>query len=334
MTHFTQLGLSGSPDNKPETKPQEKISLTQSSEAQRPHSNPNKFTGKQKTAALVGSLIATSLLGVFLLESGCSKESDKTVTIATPNQTVASQPPPSISTPPIATSAPTASQPPAKKKSRQRKLSASTYTNPTYGVSFRYPTYETLKEGDQANQELLGLGPLETNFIQPGGTTISAVELPRKLYAGTNFNAAFFNVSVNPKLSSEECEQFAFPETSDPGTDPITTSKTKVGATEFHAVEGFAGEGNNQADVKYYHVFQNGSCYEFALGLETAEEAIPDDIKPAVKPPVKPVDRNEVFRKLNWILSTVKIQPLAAPEKTIPEVATGTPTATTNSNNQ
>src|ERR1700674_1839595 len=106
MTHFTQLGLSGSPDKKPETKPQEKTSLNQSSEAQRPHSNPNKLTGKQKTAALIGSLIATALLGVFLLESGCSKESDKTAPIAAPNQTAASQLLAPISAPPIATSTP------------------------------------------------------------------------------------------------------------------------------------------------------------------------------------------------------------------------------------
>ena len=51
------------------------------------------------------------------------------------------------------------------------------------------------------------------------------MELPRKLYAGTDFNAAFFNVSVNPKLTSEECGQFAFPLTLDPQTDPVATSK-------------------------------------------------------------------------------------------------------------
>jgi hypothetical protein len=243
---------------------------------------------------------------------------------------VAAQLPPPISATPI--SASTASQPPAKKKPRQRKLAASTYTNPTYGVSFRYPTYGSLKEGEQANLELDGLGPLETNFIHPGGDTISAVELPRKLYTGTDFNAAFFNVSVNPKLTAEQCQQFAFPETTD-ATDPVVSSKTKVGATEFQAVEGFAGEENRQADVKYYHVFQNGSCYEFALGLETVAEDIPDEITPAAKPTLKPVDRNEVFRQLNWILSTVKIQPIAVPdvpEKTVPEIAADTPTTSTN----
>jgi hypothetical protein len=322
MTHFTQLGLSGSPDKKPETKPQ---TPNVSPGGQRPHATAKQPTSK-KTVAVVGSLIATSLLGIFLLESGCSKDSNKTATIAVPIQTVATQPSAPILTVPASTSTMVASHPPAKKKSRQRKLSASTYTNPTYGVSFRYPKYGSLKEGDDANLELDGLGPLEMNFVRPGGTTVSAIELPRKLYAGTNFNAAFFNISVNQKMTSEECEQFAFPETDDPATDPVVLSTTKVGATEFHAIEGFAGGESNQADVKYYHVFQNGSCYEFALGLETAAEVIPDEIKPAVKP----VDHDEVFRQLNWMLSTVKIQPVALREKTTPEVATETQTAPTN----
>jgi hypothetical protein len=319
MAHFTQLGLSGKPE----------ISNGKTSP------NTKQLTSKHKTATLIGSLFATALLGVFVLESGCSKESDKTATIATPNQTLASQPSAPIATMPI--SSPAASQPPAKKKSRQRRLSASTYTNPAYGVSFRYPKYGNLKEGDKANMELDGLGPLETNFIQPGGTTISAVELPRKLYAGTNFNAAFFNVSMNPKLTAEQCGQFAFPETTD-AADPVVSSKTKVGATEFSSVEGFAGEESNQADVKYYHVFQNGSCYEFALGLETTAEATldqtKDEVKPTIKPAFKPVNRNEVFRKLNWILSTVKIQPVAVPEKPVPEVAADMPGAPADTHNQ
>jgi hypothetical protein len=323
MAHFTQLGLSGNPDKKPETKPQLKTLPNVSSREHRSHSNANRPISRP---AVLGSLIATSLLGLFLLESGCSKGSDKTSATTTPNQTVASPSSTPTSTVPVSTSTPPASQPPAKKKSRQRKLSASIYTNPTYGVSFRYPKYDSLREGNAGNLNLDGLGPLETNFIQPGGTIISAVEVPRKLYAGTDFNAAFFNVSMNSKLTPAECAQFAFPETGDAETDPVTISKTKVGATEFNSVEGFAQTEENQADVKYYHVFQNGNCYEFALGLETTVQAVPDKNRPTLKT----VDPNEVFRQLNWILSTTKIVPVDLPEKTVPEVATETPAAPAN----
>jgi hypothetical protein len=323
MTHFTQLGLSAGPDHKPEIKAQGKTIPKVSRESEGSPSEASKPAGKQKTAALVVSLLATALLGMFVLESGCSKESDKTSTIAPPNQMVVPQVPTPTSAP--STAPPLASQPLAETKPRQRRLRASAYTNPAYGVSFRYPTSGRLQEGDDANLELDGLGKVEMNFVQPGGTRISALELPGKSYAGTDFHAAFFNVSVNPKLSSEQCEQFAFPERAE--TDPPPTSKTRVGLTEFRAVEGFAEEENNQAQVKYYHVFQNGSCYEFALGLETAAQAMPDENQAALKPAIRPVDRNQVFRQLNWILSTVKIRPVAVPPKSVPEVATDTAAA-------
>jgi hypothetical protein len=323
MTYFTELGLSGNPDKKSESKPQGKNPLNPP-QRQGPNSDGKKPNSKQKTAAVVGSLIATSLLGVFLLESGCSKESDKAAATATPIQTAPNPTPAPLLAPPIPAT-PVASQPPTKKKSRQRKLSASTYENPAYGFSFRYPKNSSLAEGDEAILELAGLGPVEMNFVQLGGTTVSAVELPRKSYAGTDLNTAFFNVSVNPELTSTECAQFAFPQTGDPENDPVGISKTKVGVIEFETVERFAETENTLADVKFYHVFQNGSCYEFALGLETAGEANPDDVKT-----VKPVDRNEVFRQLSWILSTVKIQPVPPQQKITPEVAAETPAAATN----
>jgi len=325
MAQFTQLGISANQDKQPEVRPQGKTMPNLSSQGQRPRPNEKKPDGKKKTAALIGSLIATAVLGTFVLESGCSKESNKTAAIATPNQPVTTQP---IQTLPTSASTPVvASQPPAKKKARQRKLSASSYTNPDYGVSFRYPKYDNLKQADRTILEPAGAGPVEMNYVQPGGSTISTVELPRKLYAGTDFNSAFFNVSVNPKLTAAECEQFAFAGTDNPENNSAAASKTKVGATEFYAVESFGEEENNEADVKYYHVFQNGSCYEFALGLETVAQGLSDDSKPAVKP----VNHNEVFRQLNWILSTVKIQPIAAEKKNVPEVAADTPTESTNS---
>jgi hypothetical protein len=66
------------------------------------------------------------------------------------------------------------------------------------------------------------------------------------------------------------------------------------------------------ADARYYHVYQNGACYEFTLGMQTAEEA---------KEGVKPIDRELVFQQLEKILASVKIKPEA-----VPTVATGAPT--------
>jgi len=211
-----------------------------------------------------------------------------------------------------------AAKKPAHKTSRQRTLLASNYTNPLYGVSFRYPKNYSLQEGDKANLEWAALKPVQMNFVQPGGTTLTMVELPNRQYPGTDFAAAFFTLSVNTNLTAATCGQFASPDKghaeaspSPDGTAPAAPaptaepSKVKLGAAEFTEVENSGGETAKDADAKYYHVFQNNTCYEFTLGLETAKDGTKDG--------VKPVDRTEVFRKLNWMLSTVKIQPAGVP---------------------
>jgi len=84
-----------------------------------------------------------------------------------------------------------------------------------------------------------------------------------------------------------------------------------VGDLELRATEAVSGEGARQSDSKYFHVFQNGSCYEFGLNVTTvaSEEGV-----------MKHVDRDKVFSSLEQILSTVKINPVVA----TPEVTAGT----------
>ncbi len=328
MSQFTQLGLSGTPERKPQGGTQNTAKTDHSTKL-----DEQTFNGKQKAVALMGWLVVTSLLGAALLESGgCSKGTRKSGSLSSnagnPAAYTAPQPAP--------TDAPVAAsdvKKPLKRKSRQHKLSASTYVNPVYGVSFRYPKDGSLKEGDRANLEWAELGPVEMNFVENGGTTIAAVELPRGLYPSTDFTSAFFNVSVNTQLTSAQCEQFAFPGPSQPQdhaegnqenesapAPEVELSKVKLGDAEFTEVQESGSAAASQADARYYHVFQNGTCYEFALGLETATNA-PHG--------TRAVNRNEVFRKLNWILSTVKITPAGVPAGMPAEVATRTPAAPT-----
>jgi hypothetical protein len=326
MTYFTQLGLSGEPERKPEN-----TGVRKTSQGQRSQPGEKKFNGKQKTAIVICSLIATSLLGVSLLETGCSKESDKSTHISAPSPASAGTGMSELAaTAPQTTlaPAPVAAKKHLQKKSRQRTLIASTYSNPVYGVTFSYPKLYSLKEGDKADMEWTALKPAQMNFVQPGGNTLSAIELPGRLYPGTDFASAFFNLSVNTKLAAAECEQFASPAAShvdgSPSAEAATASlettpsaeasKVNVGAAEFTEVESSSVEAAKHSDAKYYHVFQNGACYEFALGLETKGDGATGGMKP--------VDHNEVFRKLNWMLSTVKIQPAGVPAPAVQSAGT------------
>ena len=87
-------------------------------------------------------------------------------------------------------------------------------------------------------------------------------------------------------------------------------SKLMLGDLELRATEAVSGEGTRQSDAKYFHVFQNGSCYEFALNVTTV--ASQDGL-------IKHVDRDKVFDRLEKILATVKINPVT------PEVTAETP---------
>jgi hypothetical protein len=98
-----------------------------------------------------------------------------------------------------------------------------------------------------------------------------------------------------------------------PSTDS-SNSKLMLGDLELRATEAVSGEGTRQSDSKYFHVFQNGSCYEFALNVTTV--ASEDGL-------TKHVDRDKVFNRLEQILATVKINPVQAPE-----VAAETPAPT------
>jgi len=98
-----------------------------------------------------------------------------------------------------------------------------------------------------------------------------------------------------------------------------SNSKLMLGDLELSATEAVSGEGTLQSDSKYFHVYQNGACYEFVLNVTTdaSEEGI-----------VKHVDRDKVFNRLEQILSTVKINPVAAPDVTAEAPATPTAPAT------
>lgn len=104
-----------------------------------------------------------------------------------------------------------------------------------------------------------------------------------------------------------------------PSAPEAQGSKLLLGDMELRGTEAVSGEGTRQSDSKYFHIFQNGSCYEFALNVTTV--ASQDGI-------IKHVDRDKVFGRLEQILGTVKINPVAAPEVTAESPATPAVSAT------
>lgn len=264
----------------------------------------------------VGILMLASSLGIFLLgTNGCSKGTRQPAVVDSGNQNLqnsaAQAPAANLALP----TAPVASQPATPKKVAKKRPATVAYTDKIYGVSFRYPRKYALKTGDQID----GKSAVPMNFVQPGGIPLAAVEMPGNSYPGTDFSAALFNVSVNKSLTSEECTQFSFPKSEQGENRPGSPSKVKVGETEFNQVEDFGPM--KSADAKYYHVFENGACYEFAMAVGTSGAQADGQ--------TQPVDRDAVFKKLEKILGTIKVEPMPQPQVATGETVkpAGTPVA-------
>jgi hypothetical protein len=261
---------------------------------------------------MAATLVATFTIGT----NGCSKS--KPVAVLNPT--------PAITQPAAMTSIPSPAPVVAKQTKSPRQHKLTTFKNKEYAISFRYPTHYTVKEGEETDQTQTSVTSAAMNFAQPGGMTLSTIELPEKLYTGTDFASAFFTVNVNPKMTADECTQFAFPEKTELDNNSDGPSEVNVAGTDYTEMDDVVSDGTLQANAHYYHLYQNNVCYEFALGLQTASEETNKDLKP--------VNRDKVFDKLQWMLSTVKIKATdATPEvaKTTVEPSTTTSATTANS---
>ncbi|MGH9502159.1 MAG: hypothetical protein ACRD20_04845 [Terriglobales bacterium] len=260
----------------------------------------------------VGALGALAMFAAVIVIGSCSRSSNP----------VAAQPQPLQ--PPVSTPAVTASVPgpiPAPPKTRAKKHRAATlaYVNREYGLSFKFP------RNYQLNTASATAEAHEMNFVHSGGVTLAALEMPGNSYPGTDFKSASVNVSVNPGMTSEACSQFALPEAGAAADmSPAKIEQVKIGAIEFEEMENPGGAMMKQGNAKYYHLFGNGSCYEFALGIGTDSDRNVEEITP--------VDREKVFARLEKILATVTLQPAVMPETAapVPAVASTAPADSSN----
>ncbi|MGA7575242.1 MAG: hypothetical protein WCA97_14745 [Terriglobales bacterium] len=249
-----------------------------------------------------GAGLAT--LGLLLAAIACSKQSPKPalVGVSSPAANLAmataqASIPTNAANPAVAESSGLVKAP-AKKTTKHRPADV-TYSDANYGVSFLYPRKAELISGDKMQRELIAVGDVPMNFTQPGGVAVASVALPGSSYAGTDFASASFNVNVNRGLSEQECSHFAFVDTRDGDGEPVDAEKVKVGSTDMEVTSTFTASAMKQAETKYYHNYENGTCYEYVLGLGTEGFATEGGIEP--------VNRDEVFAKLEKILATVTV---------------------------
>jgi hypothetical protein len=266
--------------------------------------------GKSNFDKTTSALVFGALLIVCSIAVGCS--SDKPQPASSTNQSAMTPPTsPVVTTPASVPAAPAvqAVAKPAHKKVVRRVPATVTYADKTSGVSFQYPRKYSLKTGEAADK-LVSSDPVPMDFVQPGGIAVAAVAVPESAFPKSDLGLAFFNVSMNKSLTAEQCGQFSEAKPA-AGVDPAAPAdagapavekpaKLMIGDMELLSWETLASQGTREEASKYYHVFENGACYEFALKVTTT------DIEN--QGGATHVDRGEVFKKLEGILATVKIK--------------------------
>ena len=287
MAHFTQLNLGSKQPEKPATTPRKRPMMM------------------EEKAVLFGALVIICLTSgaVLLTTQGCSRANDKPAAIA-------NQMPQSPAAAPSTPAATASIAPAADVKKKAKRPAIVTYKDTRTGLSFQYPRKYTIKTGNSAKEDLAGLGPVPMNFAADGGKTLATIEINDTFYPGTDLKAAFVNVSVNPALSAEKCSEFSVPVKVEDGAVP--PSSVTVGENQFMFVEDFDELNADQPIARYYHSYENGNCYEFALGIGTDGNADKEE--------VRAIDRDAVFEKLTKIVASAQIQStgVAQPATTTP----------------
>ena len=274
----------------------------------------NSSTRRARMIGGAATAAATAVLALMVVLdfNGCSK-ANKNAQVNPTNQNVSG---PNTASPTVATSQPVDQlqkkvEAVIEKKKAIKRASTSTYKNSTYGISFRYPKTYTMLTPETDNKESAWPDPVAMNFAEPGGETLTTLVLP-----GTRASS-YFKTSVNKGITAEQCSKFAtMPEPTEAATNPpvdadddsIVPVKANILGVEFAKAESVT----QQSEARYYHHFENGACYEFALGVEDAPGTM------------KPVDHLQVFDKLERIMTTVKIK-----SDPVPVVAASEPAAPT-----
>ncbi|MBZ5663581.1 MAG: hypothetical protein LAO30_03170 [Acidobacteriia bacterium] len=269
----------------------------------------SSWSRQQKLAMIAGF----GILGLLLAVSACSKQSPKPALVGV-SSPASNSPTPAATATPAATSA-VATPTTATKKTHKKRPANVTYTDPNSGVSFLYPRKFALTAGDKAQPQFAVLGDASMNFVQPGGFTVATVEMPAGLYPGTDFASGFFNVNVNRSVSEQECGHFAVVDSHNIDGAPVDAEKVEIGSTDMETTSNFSASAMTQSETQYYHSYENGACYEYVLSVGTAGYGAKDG--------VEPVNRDEVFAKLEKILATVKINPVEQ-EKVAEQAVNGT----------
>lgn len=162
------------------------------------------------------------------------------------------------------------------------------YASDKYGFSLQYPEEFGFDTDYNRVKGLAYIPVCDQNMA-------ACAYISRDKYPGTNFDGAGVSVNIDQSLNSEtKCYNFKV------ATNAAQNQVADVNINDVifkSATGGDAGLGHSET-VKVYRNFHNGMCYEIAARVgQTAIGNYPEGT-------VKPFDENQVWQKLQSVVST------------------------------
>ena len=193
----------------------------------------------------------------------------------------------------------------ATRSAEAKEVTPAVYVSKRYGVAWQYPRTYVLRKGANANLNLSGQPAAASAFAGSGGVTLATVIIPARLYPGTDFKNGSLTVRVNPQIAGTECGQFQISDAEGGDGATFPSSQVTVGTIDFAEtgvdVDDASGAPGSATQEKFYHVYDNDACYEFAMSVSTGASS--------AKASEAGVDRDDIFDRLTEILTSVTIVP-------------------------
>lgn len=199
-------------------------------------------------------------------------------------------------------------QPERAAKPVARESSFSTYANPDYGVTFRYPRNFALversalaeqdpPENDAPSDASGARSQEELEQEEPGAVLVATVVVPDDAYPNTTFAGGSLQLVVNRYQTAGSCRRELISRLGDSnGRNGAVT----IQGVEFAWVDNDEGDGSTEFFERDYAGFANGTCYQFFLrvGVATAEDSN------SARPP----DERKILGHMEKIVSSLQLE--------------------------
>ena len=140
------------------------------------------------------------------------------------------------------------------------------YTNPEYGLAFRYPRDYALEEGEVDERSFF---LRRQDELEPGTKLLATILIPDDAYPNTTFQHGSLQALVHEAVSQESCRDLV-----DPEGGALSARRVRLINSEgaaFWWSEEKSSSDSTQIVEREYGTFVNGKCYEFYGAIASGE---------------------------------------------------------------